>query len=243
MEEHLHRFYREHMLAEGLIPFRVVIGESDLFIWAERDLTHEATASLSRHRADLESFIARQPVFMTSYRPYAVPGDAPLAVRIMSEAAERAGVGPMAAVAGALAELVGTDLLHLSPEIIVENGGDIYIHSAHSRRVGVFAGDSPLSGRIALVIPPTPSAGLGVCTSSATVGPSYSAGRADSAVVVAESAALADAAATALGNRVKDPSQVEEALSFVSGIEGVTGCLVIIGEHLGVQGDLELEKT
>jgi hypothetical protein len=60
---------------------------------------------------------------------------------------------------------------------------------------------------------------------------------------VAESAALADAAASALGNRAKSPAHIEEALAAVAVIEGVIGCLVIIGEHLGVQGDLELTRT
>lgn len=231
------------MHAAGLVSFQAVIGESDLFIWAERELADDARASLARHRRDLEGFIARQPLFETAYRPYDVPGDAPEVVSLMAAAARRVGVGPMAAVAGALAELVGKDLLALSPELIVENGGDIYIRSERERRVGIYAGESPLSGRLALRIPATPPGGLGICTSSATVGPSYSAGRADSAMVVAESAALADAAATALGNRAKGPSRIEEALAWVSGIEGINGCLVIIGEHLGVKGAMELEKS
>lgn len=242
MEDYRHRFYREHMRAAGLVSFRVVMGESDLFIWAGRDLTDEVSSSLSRHRGDLEEFIARQPLFGTTYRPYAVPDDAPEVVALMAGAAERVGVGPMAAVAGALAEVVGRDILQFSNEIMVENGGDIYIHSGRERRVGIFAGKSPLSGRLTLLVPPTPPQGLGVCTSSATVGPSYSAGKADSAMVVAGSAALADAAATALGNRAKDPSRIEQALSWVSDIEGVIGCLVIIDEHIGIRGSLELEK-
>jgi ApbE superfamily uncharacterized protein (UPF0280 family) len=242
MGDYNRRFYREHMQAGGLASFPVVIGESDIFIWAERDLSSEARDSLARHRSDLEGYIARQPLFETTYKPYATSGEVPEVVALMSEAADRARVGPMAAVAGALAELVGRDLLPLSSEIIVENGGDIYIHSGYERKVGVFAGESTLSGKLALVLPPTPPGGLGVCTSSATVGPSYSAGRADSALVVAQSAALADAAASDLGNRVKDPSQVEEALSRVTAIEGVIGCLVIMGEHLGVQGDMQLER-
>lgn len=242
MREYLHRFYREHVLAEGLVSFRVTVAESDLFIWAERELPEEASASLSCHRRDLEQFIDRQPLFRTAMRPYDVPAESPEVVRLMAEAAEQVGVGPMAAVAGTLAGLVGRDIQPYSHEVIVENGGDIYMRSSQERRVGVFAGESPLSGRITVKIDATPPQGLGVCTSSATVGPSESAGRADTALVMASSAALADAAATALGNRVKDQSQVEEALAWAMGIEGVRGCVVIIGDHLGVQGDIEIEK-
>lgn len=242
MGEYLRRFYRKHMSAEGLRSFQVVMGESDLYVWAEREIYDEALASLARHREDLEGFIDRQPRFRTSFRPYAVPVHSPPVVRLMAEAAEAAGVGPMASVAGALAEMVGGDLLPYSEEIIVENGGDIFLRSKLERRVGVFAGRSPLSDRIALRIPPTPAGGLGICTSSASVGPSYSAGEADSALVVADSAALADAAASALGNQAKDPRHIEEAMADIAKIEGVIGCLVIIGKHLGVRGDLELEK-
>jgi len=243
MREYLHRFYREHMLAEGLVSFRVAAYESDLFIWAERELQEEASASLSSHRRDLEDFIDRQPLFRTAMRPYDVPADSPEVVQLMAEAAEQVGVGPMAAVAGTLAGLVGRDIQPYSHEVIVENGGDIYIHSSQERRVGVFAGESPLSGRIAVKIAATPPQGLGICASSATVGPSASAGRADTALVMASSAALADAAATALGNKVKNSSQVEEALAWAMEIEEVQGCLVIIGDHLGVQGEIEIEKV
>ena len=242
MGRYLRRFYRENMQAAGLVSFRVEIGESDLFIFAERDLAAEARASLAAHRADLEGFIARQPRFRTSHTSYDVPEDSPPLVRLMAESAARVGVGPMAAVAGAVAEMVGKDLGSLSPEVIVENGGDIYIRSTRERSVGIFAGESPLSGRLALKLPSTPPEGLGVCTSSATVGPSFSAGGADAALVVAEGAALADAAASALGNRAKTAEHIEEALAAVSAVEGVIGCLVIVGENLGVQGDLELEK-
>jgi uncharacterized protein len=243
MGEYLRRFYRDNVDAEGLISFRVVRRESDLNIFAERDLAAEARSSLASHRTDLEEFISRQPRFRTARGPHEVPTDSPPVVRLMADAAARAGVGPMAAVAGAIADMVGKDLQPLSPEIIVENGGDIFIRSERERHVGIFAGKSPLSGRVALKVPATPSRGLGVCTSSATVGPSYSAGRADSALVVAESAALADAAATVLGNRAKTEGHIEEALGAAAAIDGVVGCLVIIGDRLGVRGDVELEKT
>jgi len=243
MKEYLHRFYRRWMSPGGLVPFRVVAGESDLYIWAKRDLSREAMRSLLRHREELEDFIRRQPFFRESYIPYRIPGNSPEIVRRMASAAERVGVGPMAAVAGAVAEMVGEDLAAYSAEVVVENGGDIYLRSDRERRVGVFAGESELSGRLALVVPPTPPEGIGICTSSATVGPSYSAGVVDAALVVAESAALADAAATALGNLVKRPGDIPAALEHVSRLEGIRGCLVILGEHLGVKGDLELEEV
>ena len=114
----------------------------------------------------------------------------------MIEAGQKAGVGPMAAVAGAIAECVGRELLAFSPEIIIENGGDIYLKCLKKRVVGIFAGKSPLTGKIGLEIDAKDTP-LGVCTSSGTVSHSLSFGKADAAVAIAPSATLADAAATA----------------------------------------------
>lgn len=243
MSDYVHRFYRRETRAPDLVSFRVVVGESDLLVWAKHDLREEAERRLVYHRGLLEDFIARHPRFATSFVPYPVPEDSPWVVKLMAEAAFKAGVGPMAAVAGAIAEAVGKDLLCLTDEVIVENGGDIYLRSFRERKVGLFAGRSPLTGRIAFRLPPTREEGLGICTSSATVGPSYSAGRADAAVILADGAALADAAATALGNRLKSPEDVESSLRSVLKIPGVHGAAAVMGELLGVAGDLELVRV
>ncbi len=145
----------------------------------------------------------------------------------------------MAAVAGALAARVGRALAPLSPEIIVENGGDIYLKVAEPVTVALFAGKSPLSWRVGLKIDPALSP-LGVCTSSGTVGHSLSFGRADAACVVAADAALADAAATALGNRVPDAAAIAPALKWAETVAGIRGAVVIVGDKLGAVGDLEL---
>jgi ApbE superfamily uncharacterized protein (UPF0280 family) len=158
----------------------------------------------------------------------------------MAKAAEKANVGPMAAVAGAFAEFVGLDLLKYSPEVIVENGGDIFLKSTKSRLVGVYAGeDSPLTGRVALKIEPLDTP-LGVCTSSGTVGHSLSFGKADAVVVLSHSTALADAAATAIGNIVKAETDVQKALDFARSVKGLVGAAVIINDKMGVWGKINL---
>lgn len=237
--EYKERFYRWETEAEGLVPFGVRYRESDLMIWAERDLTAIAQEELIRLYRELEEFIARHPRFAESLVPYPVSQGAPAMARDLAEAAEAFGVGPMAGVAGAFAEHLGRLLWAESPEILLENGGDLYIASQRERRVGIFAGTSPLSGKLALRLPSCPQ-GLGLCTSSATVGPSLSLGKADAAVVLAESAVLADAAATALGNRVRKPEDIEPALAYISGIPAVLGGLVILGENLGATGLIEI---
>jgi len=125
--------------------------------------------------------------------------------------------------------------------VIVENGGDIFLQTKTPRVAAVYAGASPLSGKVGVRISRV-GRPLGVCTSSGTVGHSLSFGRAEAAIVVAESAALADAAATALGNRVQTAEDIEPALVWLRGIKGVLGGAVVVGEKLGAWGEVELVK-
>ena len=159
----------------------------------------------------------------------------------MTTAANLAGVGPMAAVAGAFAEEVGTMLAEQTAEVIVENGGDIYVHVTEPILVGLYAGSSKISGKLALRIKPGQSP-LGLCTSSGTVGPSLSFGRADAVVVLSTSTALADAAATALGNLVGSPKDFDRALIAAEQIEGIKGVLLVCDNNIAVRGDLELTR-
>jgi ApbE superfamily uncharacterized protein (UPF0280 family) len=236
------RIYRDWSRERDLVPFRVVVRETDLYIRASSNLTSHAQKSVCKHRDVLEKYIARHPDFVSSLAPLKVEEDAPLLIRVMAGASSRVGVGPMAAVAGALAEAVGNDLLEYTPEIIIENGGDIFLKTTRMRKVGVYAGESPLSGRLALEVGPdnTP---CGIATSSGTVGHSISFGRADAAVVVASSAVLADAAATAFGNRLTGPESIETAIEWARGIEGLRGVLAVLVDKLGAWGDIRLVKV
>jgi len=147
----------------------------------------------------------------------------------------------MAAVAGAIAEYVGRELLEYSPEVIAENGGDIFIRSLSPRTVRIYAGKSSLSNKIALEISPEDTP-LGICTSSGTVGHSLSYGKADAVVIISPSASLADAVATATGNLVKTETDIQVGLEFSKKIPGVKGTLIIINDKIGVHGDLKLSR-
>jgi hypothetical protein len=162
----------------------------------------------------------------------------------MYDAARKAGVGPMAAVAGGIAEYVGRRLLADGvEEIIVENGGDIFVSRKQLSLISIFAGESPLSCKVGIELPlPMP---WGVCTSSGTVGHSLSMGKADSVTVVARSTYLADAAATRLGNEVgngEGRDSVDRALKVAREIDGLTGVVVVCGELLGAVGDIKLVR-
>jgi len=233
------RTYRHWVKGKGLVSFKVVVKETDLYVRASRNLKSKALKLVLKYRDTLERYIERHPSFLTSLEPFPVGDDAPRIVKSMSESARKVGVGPMASVAGAITEFVGTELLAFSPEVIVENGGDIFLKSLEKRIVGIYAGKSPLSGKIALEIDgeDTP---LGICTSSGTVGHSLSYGKADAVVVLCQSPTLADAAATAIGNLIKQPGDIPSGIEFAKSIEGLKGLLIIKDDKVGLWGEVKI---
>jgi ApbE superfamily uncharacterized protein (UPF0280 family) len=236
---HEPRTYRNRVKPGGLVGFRVVVKETDLHVHAAEDLSSLTRESVLRYRHHLEGYIALWPEFAATLAPWRISGAAPALVREMAAAGRKCGVGPMAAVAGAIAEAVGRDLLAHTPQVVVENGGDIFLKTEGPAVVGIYAGESPLSLRIALRID-SRRGGIGVCTSSGTVGHSLSRGRADAVCVVADCCADADAAATAIGNRVAGKKDITEAIAFGRRIEGLSGLVIIVGDKLGMWGDIEL---
>ncbi|MGZ3577589.1 MAG: UPF0280 family protein [Syntrophales bacterium] len=233
------RTYRNRVFQNSLTSFHLCVRETDLLIHCDTDLSQKALESVYIYRRFIESYINRYPYFLTSLAPIQDDDVAPPIVRAMLQASLAANVGPMAAVAGAISEYVARELLKMSQNVIVENGGDIYLKCEKEVRVGVFAGNSPLTYKIGLLLKPEQMP-IGVCTSSGTVGHSLSFGKADAVCVLSKSSTMADAAATAIGNLVKEKRDIRIALEKGMKIQGVLGCLIIIGEHFGVIGDIEL---
>jgi hypothetical protein len=217
----------------------VVVKETDLYVRAWRNLKRKALKAVLKYRALLERYIERHPEFLTALEPLEVREDTSQIVKDMAEAARKAGVGPMAAVAGAIAEYVGRELLPFSSEVIVENGGDIFLKTLKKRLVGVYAGESSFTGKIALEIQPgeTP---LGICTSSGTVGHSLSFGRADACIVLSPSTSLADAAATAIGNLIVEASDIPRGIDFAKDVEGIKGVVIIKDDQIGIWGEVKI---
>jgi ApbE superfamily uncharacterized protein (UPF0280 family) len=233
------RTYRNLVSTDDLVKFEVMVKETNLLVRAEKDFSKEVRESVLRYRHQLETYIATNPEFQRSLVPLTDDPYAPEIVQQMIRASRLAGVGPMAAVAGAMAEWVSKDLLKLSKEVIVENGGDIYLATSRERTIGIFAGDSPLNLKIGIVISPEDTP-LGVCTSSGTVGPSLSFGKADAVCILAKSSALADAVATAVGNIVRGKKDIELGLERGREIAGVFGMLIIVEEKMGIWGNVRL---
>lgn len=235
------RYYRKVFKSNDLVYFSSKIKQTDLYIGATQNLSEQACESIIKYRQQVEEYIRRQPVFLSSLTPLKPLPDAPLIVKHMCQASELAGVGPMAAIAGAVSLYVANDLLKYTRELVVENGGDIYIAGTKERIVGVYAGNSRLSGKLGIKVCPE-DLPVSICTSSATVGHSLSLGKADAVTVISKDACIADAAATAIGNMVKNADDIEKSLKKAQSISGVIGVLIIIGEQMGVWGKIQLVK-
>ncbi len=233
------RTYRHWIKDSDLVSFNVTVKETDLYIRARNNLKAKALEAVVKCRTPLEEYIESHPLFLSSLEPCSVEKDAPAIVREMAQAAQVVGIGPMATVAGAVAEAVGKDLLAYAPEVIVENGGDIFMKISKTRLIGIYADKSPLTGKIALEISPEQTP-LGICTSSGTVGHSLSLGTADAVIALSHSTALADAAATALGNSIKSAEDIALAIEQAQTIAGLDGVVIIKGDKVGLWGKVKI---
>jgi ApbE superfamily uncharacterized protein (UPF0280 family) len=196
------------------------------------------TAEIIKQRQILEGYITRHPEFQKSLEPIDLLTDAPEVTQNMAKAARLVGVGPMAAVAGVMAQFAGRAAMEADAhEVIVENGGDIYIHAVEPVIIGLKTGTADLADRLAfsLQADDTP---ISICSSSGKMGHSMSLGQCDLATVVAKDTALADAAATQAANFVRDVGDIDPALENIARIEGVDGVLIVKGSRVGIAGKL-----
>ncbi len=239
MKEYKERLYRRKVRSSGLVTFEVAVKETDLLVSMEKKLEKETKNLIFEARHQIESYIQLRPEFLTTLHPYSVDLYAPPLVREMADCTRPVGVGPMAAVAGAIAQFVGEGLLRFSAQVIVENGGDTFLKANRAVTVSIFAADSPLSERVGILVSPEKMP-RGVCTSSGTVGHSFSAGAADAACVVAASATFADGAATALCNMVHEARDLKRLGDWAENTQGVLGALVILGDKVASWGEIEL---
>jgi ApbE superfamily uncharacterized protein (UPF0280 family) len=233
------RTYRNRVTSGHLTAFEVAVKETDLHVQARCDLSAPTRDLILEQRGFLEAYIRKHPEFVATLVPWPLTGPAPNIVQDMIAAGRAAGVGPMAAVAGAVAEHVGHGLLAYTDEVIIENGGDIFLQTDEPVTVALFAGTSPLSLRIGLR---TGGRGepIAVCTSSGTVGHSLSFGRADAVCVLSASGALADAAATAIGNRVHSKRDIPAGIEFAQRISGLLGVVIVAADRMGAWGAVEV---
>ena len=196
------------------------------------------TAEVVRQRRILEEYIGCHPDFRQSLEPLELLTGAPDVAKSMARAARLVGVGPMAAVAGAMAQYAGRAALEAGArEVIVDNGGDIYIHAVEPVIIGLKTGTADLADRLAFSLQPDDTP-ISICSSSGKMGHSMSLGECDLATIVAKDTALADAAATQAANLVGNVDDIDPALENIAGIEGVEGVMIIKGARVGLAGKL-----
>lgn len=240
------RLYRELMGNSRWKNFRAEYLETDLWIAVGTDSYDPAVKnySLDRillYRNILNDHIRRSPDFLSSLTPLSVIPDSHPLIQDMYNASEAAGTGPMSAVAGAIAEYICNDLIAEFgfSEVVVENGGDIYLKLTESATISVYACESPLSEKIGLIIKPEQTP-LSLCCSSATFGHSLSFGTADACMIACSSGALADAYATACCNSVKNPAMVQEVAEMMLQKPGILSVVIINDDRAGIGGSIEI---
>ena len=235
---HEQRFYRKELHISGLISYEVKHETTDLFVLSQKDHSEEIMREIKQLREEILAYSNKDNRFLRSLMPVSVEKNVPYVVRRMADAASKAGVGPMASVAGGIAELVGTGLMKDESQFVLENGGDIYAKLDKEIILKIFAGySSPFKDMKIKVKKKGP---LGICTSSGRMGPSISFGDADAACVISEDAFLADACATAAANMIKGTEDIGKALNYIRGIEGLMGAVMIRDDKIGLWGEVEI---
>ncbi|MFA5326537.1 MAG: UPF0280 family protein [Prolixibacteraceae bacterium] len=241
------RAYRNQFSQQRFRSFVVNYKETDLWIGVDPPSFREEMMGISllkvkELRSVLEAYLLTDPVFRKTFEPHRVEPNAPEIVKVMAEAANRAGVGPMASVAGVFAEMVGQHLMQQFEiqELVVENGGDIFLKINRNLLMSVYAGNSPLSEKVGIEIPATESP-LGVCTSAGTIGPSVSFGKADAVMIVCKNTALADAFATGFGNRVQTPEDVQQVTKQTEQFPEILSAVIICHDKIGIRGQFEMK--
>lgn len=237
------RFYRSWVSTKDLYLMRVAIKETDLQILTDRPVDKNFVAEqINLYRRQIEAYIAEDGRFFTALKPIEVELTAAPIVKEMSRAARKANVGPMAAVAGAIAQFLGEDLLKKGyKEVIVENGGDIFLKTVKTRNIRIYAGGSKLWQGLGLKIK-SKDTPLGICTSSGRIGHSLSFGLADAAIILSKNVSLADATATATANIIKSKLDLQKALGFARAIRGIRSVIIILKNNLISWGNVEFTK-
>ena len=240
--EYRERSYRSRFSNDERRWFCVKFLESDLWIGVDSgsyraSMEADTYAMLVDLRRQMDAYLLMDPAYKAALTPYDAGLEAPAILKEMSRVSHKTGIGPMSAVAGAVAKKVAEFLG--TQEVIVENGGDIYAQAASDMDISVFAGQSPLSEKIGLHIPAAEFP-LGICTSSGTVGPSLSLGRADAVMIVCKDVMLADSYATAMANRIKTVNDLQSVIDRISDIPEILGAIAVKDDRMAITGRFEL---
>ena len=239
MIEYKNRTYREHLQKERWYSFTVAYKETDLWIGIDQASFQESIPTFTESRIrtlreDMDAYLQNDPDYTTSLVPYETKPGAPTIFQEMSEVARKSGIGPMSAVAGAVASRIGQEIKEKYGvrEIIVENGGDIYADIQKDIDIAVFAGTSPLSEKVGFTLR-ADHAPLGICTSSGTVGPSL--------MIICKNCALADMYATAFANEIKTTDDIAPCIEKIGKTKDILAAICIKDDKIGIHGIFDLK--
>jgi hypothetical protein len=228
---------------DGLKTLQIRLKESNIFISfnAKKTIKNKACKYIKKLRKDVESYIKAEPEFEYSFKPLKAKRGAPKIIKEMSKAAAKAEVGPMTSIAGAIAMELGKLLRQDCSEVIVENGGDIYVDLKRPIIVGLWCQNKKIRKSLGLLLPKV-RGHISVCTSSGVLGHSYSKGKADAATIIAKNTAFADAWATRLGNEIKSKKDIKRGLSLIKKQKDILGALIILDKSIALYGNVELTQ-
>ncbi len=237
------KFYRDWIKDNSLYRINVVEKETDLFIQTDKKINNDLILKLViNYRAQIQDYIDTHKDFLYSLKPLKVESRAPSIVKLMARSAKLCDVGPMASVAGAIAEFIGKELTKFGcREVLIENGGDLFIKTSVDRMLAIYSSNKKLNKKILLNINSNDSP-LGVCASSGTIGHSLSFGEADCVVICAENSVLADAAATSACNMIKSKNDLSTAIEKSKATKGIKGIVAIIDNSLAAWGNIVLSS-
>jgi ApbE superfamily uncharacterized protein (UPF0280 family) len=240
METNLYeeRYYRQYIAPEEVKNFNITIYESDLQIYTDCDLKLEIENELKMIRWTLETYIHQNPEFAKSLKPVKIKSHDPEIIKHMKEASKKLGVGPMATVAGAVAHYIGEKYYRTTKELIIENGGDLYVYSTQNKRILLHGGVDSKVKNLSIEIPKD-QLPIGICTSSGKLGHSLSFGHCDAITVISKDTLVADAAATAFGNLLKNKGHIKNVLNYSRTFKDISGVIAIVDDEMGAWGDFE----
>jgi uncharacterized protein len=234
------RFYRQELIKNGWFTYEVSLAETDLHITSKQSLDEGFIYKrIKEYRDQIQEYIDEYPEFKNTLSGFHLKGKPVLIVKEMIENTFSLDIGPMASVAGAIAESLGRDLVKITPEFVIENGGDICFKKKDKLCLGVYAGlDNPVNDLRILVKGEDKI--TGVCSSSSILGHSLSLGNADLVTIISESVILADALATKIANRVNTEADIGKKIEEIKIMPQIKGALIIKNNSLGLWGDIEL---
>ena len=234
------RIYRTNLYNPDLVYFKVKYFESNLLIGANSDLKNITDKILRKIHTQILEYCQENPEFAKSLSPIKINKGAHPIIKLMQRTSLRANVGPMATVAGAVAEMIGKRLLKYSNEVLIENGGDIFISTRIPRKIGIFAGIGNIYNHLSIKINPEYSP-CGICTSSGKFGHSLSLGISSATIVIAKSSALADAYATAIANLIKTDTDITMVLKEARRKKEIRGLVIITSSKMAAYGNFTFD--